>query len=374
MDLYSLDSNFLFDKPIRGYDSLIWTERYRDPGDFSLKTAKIDEVMDAAPVGSCLGIIQSREIMFVETHEINKNKDGMHYLTVSGRTFESFMEYRTNAIELGAISDGLTVMQSSDESGSSTSGPGWATTIVTNVLEGLADPKDAIPNVFVSFEVTKPLTGKIRYETLSNNLYVRMMELLDEDGIGVKNRRPIPPETYMSMVFYNGQSRSNTVILDSRLGHFEVANYLNSIKGSYTAAYGRTDKAVAQKYASSTVTANTGLARRVAYVDSLDIKDTTISKELVRMGTRMTAFFTESGSKGMILDCNVSPTIPFVYGQDYFLGDTVRCIGDYGINQPMIVTEYIRSQEGGRDLGYPSLVAPVGKLAVQSGGPVISIA
>lgn len=222
MDLYSLDSNFLFDKPIRGYDSLIWTERYRDPGDFSLKTAKIDEVMDAAPVGSCLGIIQSREIMFVETHEINKNKDGMHYLTVSGRTFESFMEYRTNAIELGAISDGLTVMQSSDESGSSTSGPGWATTIVTNVLEGLADPKDAIPNVFVSFEVTKPLTGKIRYETLSNNLYVRMMELLDEDGIGVKNRRPIPPETYMSMVFYNGQSRSNTVILDSRLGHFEI--------------------------------------------------------------------------------------------------------------------------------------------------------
>lgn len=100
MDLYTVTSAWqngapnLYDKEtvIDNYESLIWTEKYIDPGEIELKLPGTIQNFDLVAPGTLLGLSASPELMLIDTREV---KDGS--ITAKGQTLERFLEQRETA-------------------------------------------------------------------------------------------------------------------------------------------------------------------------------------------------------------------------------------------------------------------------------------
>jgi hypothetical protein len=95
MEVLKLNQDtYMADYLIQGYESMIWTERFSTNGEFKLKSARVEETRELLPLDSLISLQDTREIMIVENHEISE-ESGIEYLTVSGRTFDTFLEQRS---------------------------------------------------------------------------------------------------------------------------------------------------------------------------------------------------------------------------------------------------------------------------------------
>ena len=95
MDLTRLDPiTYKPDVLIEGYEYLIWTERFADAGEFEMKTAKVDITRSLIPPNSLVSLVDSSVVMIVETHSVSRTDSGEQWLTVYGRSFESFLRHR----------------------------------------------------------------------------------------------------------------------------------------------------------------------------------------------------------------------------------------------------------------------------------------
>lgn len=91
MELYTLDAanGFEEDILIDAYESLIWTERFIEPGDCRLALPAHRDFLKMTRPGTLLGLSTSREPMRIESREI---EDGL--LVATGKTLEQFFNQR----------------------------------------------------------------------------------------------------------------------------------------------------------------------------------------------------------------------------------------------------------------------------------------
>ena len=68
---------------IEGWSSLIWTERFREAGEFELRTPRVAEHFTQMPEGAAISLLDSREVMLVDTHTIEKNEKGESELVIA---------------------------------------------------------------------------------------------------------------------------------------------------------------------------------------------------------------------------------------------------------------------------------------------------
>lgn len=94
MELVTLNANLQPEKVIDTYSSLVWTERYSKSGDFQLTTNNIADTIKMLPLESFVSLRNSTVPMVVEVFKIEKPRDGVPVLTVTGRSFESVLERR----------------------------------------------------------------------------------------------------------------------------------------------------------------------------------------------------------------------------------------------------------------------------------------
>ena len=90
MDFVRLNSGtYIPDKLIEGYNSLVWTERYQDPGEFQLKSFDIAGMKELLPIDTLVSHLETKEVFQVETHSIEmvgEGADAMPEITVAGRS------------------------------------------------------------------------------------------------------------------------------------------------------------------------------------------------------------------------------------------------------------------------------------------------
>lgn len=89
VDIYTLDDAFIRDKPVEGFKSAIWTERYSEAGDFQIVVPARPSVMDLLQEGTFLECSESDDIMLIDTQSI---QNGL--LTVSGPSLVKFLNNR----------------------------------------------------------------------------------------------------------------------------------------------------------------------------------------------------------------------------------------------------------------------------------------
>lgn len=178
MDLLTLDGltykpKTLFEK----YHSLIWTERYLEPGEFQLVSSYISETETALPLGSFVTVRDSFEIMMVETHSIEPNgSNGYPEITVFGRSLTSFLENRVLVPNTYSkewllkrpysIEDVLALVIWNclvNNTGEDITDIEWIWSSLQPVVIRVNDPNQSVPNLAISLGSFRPDTAGVRY-------------------------------------------------------------------------------------------------------------------------------------------------------------------------------------------------------------------
>lgn len=378
MDLYTLHgTTYQTENVLEGFESLIWTERYQDPGDFKLTSTLVGETLQRLPLDSLVCIGDSMEVCIVEEHEITEDDEGLAKIVVKGRTFDSFLENRIaldnssfyNKIDpsTGTITEqihGWHILASGFNDADA------AVYIVTRHLvnpiltdlDSNPDVTDIVPNLIVHSLRSSNRQYYSRFLERTD-LHTQVMNIIKASGDGVKNVRPTWGQTTMQMIFYSGVDRSadqtanGRIILDHGAGHLSNWSYFASSRNHKNAmyVYPKNSRGGLIRIGPGSVDPSlTGRQKKSLMIDATEITATSVADIAPSMNARASS---EMGKRKIIsmYDFQVSPNIPYVYGQDYNLGDIVTVSGPYGQRARMRVTEYIRTQDAEGSRGFPGL-------------------
>lgn len=366
MDLVTLDANNQPLKLIENYDSLIWTERFNTVGDFELQAGDSATFLSLLPEGTRVSLRESNIAMVVETHKIERKKNQPQKITITGRAFESILDRRVALLSV--------VANSADWRLSGAKIPSDIAWYIINQIcvVGSLDANDIFPAAMVVFPapadyLTNSGPSKI-FSVAKGNLLTTVLNLLQTRAKadattspatpvllpkGIKAVRPAAGSTAISVQMYFGTDRSATVYFDATRDLLDDGTYLFSKRGSADTAYiiGASTAAKLNKAAAAT----SGLARRVVLVDGISSGET-VAATLQTQGEQSLTEAPET----VIFDGSINQDLsPYKYNVDYFLGDTVKLVGDYGLSQLAMVTEYIRSEDQTGTKSYPTLATIV---------------
>ena len=362
MDFITLGDDWRPKELVEGWESLIWTERWRTAGDFSLKTALIDDALRAMPLGSCVSLNDTREVCIVENMEIQRDAKGADVLTVTGRSWETFLENRVALKTLTKITDTSVTPNETNSLEINGRSAGSAAAYLIDLARGTTiSANDEIPNYNATVEPTADdVDDPGDREIARGSVYPELLKILDEGNLGVRNLRPLYNNTAtLTTNVYKWYSLVNflpDVALDVLSGHFVgPVKYAWSIKGMKTAAY-VASKNGAVKYFDTGASGYKGMQHRVDLVDFSDITKAASSSLNSKLKAKGKSYVNKH-KKLYGIDGKVSPDIPYKYNVDYGLGDRFKVRGDYGAEDTVQVVEFIRSQaKDGGETGYPTYI------------------
>ena len=367
MDLMTLDANNQPSKLIENYDSLIWTERFNTVGDFQLVGGDISRFMTLLPEGTRVTLRESNIAMVVETHQIERKKGSAEKVTIKGRAFESILDRRAALMNLSASA------ATTDWSVAAKTPSDVAWYAINQVcVVGSISANDIFPSTMVQFPTPSDYntsTGPTKtIQVPRGNLLNIVLDLLQTESKadptttpatpavvqhGIRAVRPNSAGTAIAVQMYTGTDKSATVYFDATRELLDDGTYLFSKVGSANVGYGLGSNFVATMFEG--VTEPTGLARRVALIDASESEITTTDPLKVYMAQTLA-----EASETAIFDGNINPDLnPYKFNVDYMLGDIVKVVGDYGLNEFARVTEYIRSEDATGQKAYPTLTTIV---------------
>jgi hypothetical protein len=96
---------------INGIHDSLWVERYRDPGEFKIAGPLSSGLREALPIGSLISHTDTSEVMMVENHEINDEEDEDTKISITGRSFDAYLEERVVGWSLYWDNKDLTLTQ-----------------------------------------------------------------------------------------------------------------------------------------------------------------------------------------------------------------------------------------------------------------------
>jgi hypothetical protein len=380
---------FLPDDLIEGYTSLIWTERMGDAGGFELMTPDIDQTAALIPEDSLLTLRDSNEVMIVESHNLIRNAEGGAELKIVGSSYETMLQRRI-MVAVAYKKPWATLK--------TYRGPELISLLMWNHLVNATgedptraaqtmDAKGAIPNVIVTDSST--ITGALESWSLEEGeVYSRLRDFLELSDLGIRTIRPTKTTanvmsfdttrtasrgnvskvvtgdiSQLRLDVYNGLDRTKdqtdrpVVIFHYSAGHIDDAQYLISHKDYRNIATVVTSVGnyVIVPHTIPTQDPNvTGADRRMLWVDGGDKGD---QDQTTFLAAAMQKGYIELAkhSKVVMFDGAISDMAPYKYNVDYFLGDRVSLIGEFGFEETMLISEYIRTQDINGERGYPGL-------------------
>ncbi len=349
---------------INGLKTIMWIERYRDVSDFAFTANAEKMVHKQLPVGTMISHTESTEVMVVENHEIREELGKETEVTITGRSFESFLENRV----VGSNKAWPTTASAETEY-ILPAGLTWnqAVVLIKNHIDTslVIDQKDAILNVKVitdvggtgdSFEMSIP----------RGDLYSNLINILDIDNLGIKTIRPgvrSPlgfTDPNMAIVIHRGEDLSKEVAFSHATGEIQSADYLWSNKKFKNAALvtGRWIETVVKD-------ASAGYDRRMMYVEASDIDGeytiapTGAERDLVLsyMQTRGLAALAAQNEIALVKTEPTRDSRIYKYREHYGVGDIITVDGEYNETTSMRISEYVEIEDETGESGYPTLSA-----------------
>lgn len=374
---------------ITGYSSMIWTERYREPGDFKMVTPRVEETRDLLPEGTFITHRQTDDVMMVETHSIDEK--GM--LTVVGRSLDAFLENRY--IE-GAYKKKFKMAQKYSYAEAAVVLL-WNTIVNEtgfDVLRAADWPNslsDVLPNAVVTNSIPRRFDTLPRRRWLTEGpAYPQLDTFLLNGGLGIRIIRPESNNGDIITVSHRAATRG--VITRAKTNgikklRFDIYQGEERQKGSDNAVifYGPDiekpehlwsikDYKTLAKVVSSVGKANVyqqkatdkekkGWDLRILHVDAGEPGEPDNGETKAETKAEFKEDLPDFGAEALkahrktrLFNGAVSPLASQRYNEHYYLGDTVSLIGRYKIEAEMVVSEYVRIHDNQGDRGYPGLV------------------
>jgi hypothetical protein len=342
---------------INGWKSLTWTERYRDACEFTL-VADLDSGLNTKlPIGAIISHTDSKEVMIVESHEIVKDTNANSEITITGRSFETFLENRI----VGSNQDWPTPSGAPvDYVLASNYSAIQAKALIDAHILTSALPlnlKDALSSVSVVNSVTGTYDTEQR-DMKRADLYSSLIEVLSFDNLGIRNIRPTASNSSLIMEIHKGLNKTASVAFSYSDGDIESANYLWSVKALKNCAL------VSGKWHEVFVdSALEGYQRRVMHVDASYLDDKLAEAPIDAELTSLAAKLTTQGRQALarqnavaISNVKIAPNSQnYNYRTDYNVGDIVGVDGEYNTSTTMRVIEYVEIEDENGESGYPTL-------------------
>lgn len=360
MELFTIspDEGYIPAKMIDEYLSLIWTERFIDPGDFQVTLPATREYVRLFRPGAMVGVTTSREPMLVETRSI---KDRI--LTAKGRTVEAFFDERPHSALLLHDQPGVILAK-----------------IVTD-MQTRRSAANAIPRLRNGVMATT-LGGSVFENIKAGKAHTTMLALAKKYNVGMAVYREERPDGTFDLVFSTryGENRTlqdeNQIVFSPEIDNFTNVEEMLSNDGAKTVAivYPPTSLDIAQGLPPITTSLDnktySGFDRRIVEV-SMDF----VTKASQLEGSNTTArleslldMMRERGQaalrpKKKLIDGEITADARFRYYTErnpegfptYRLGDQVVIVGNYTDPMTGILTEYIQSSDPTGSRSYPTV-------------------
>lgn len=353
MDLIVMDTDLKLISVLDTFESLIWTERYIGYGDFEIYINISDTILDFLRSDYYLWLNDSEQTMIIEDTKIESDVENGNHLIVTGRSLESILERRiiwNQTILSGNFQNGVKKLLDENAINPSDSNR----KIDRLVFKASEDP------IITSLKVEAQFTG--------DNLYTAIKTLCEANNIGFKIY--LSNDNQFVFQLYSGADRSYDqfanpyVVFSPKFENIINSNYIKSKKALKTITLvagegeGIDRKRITVEIPSG---AGKGLDRRELYTDARDISsevdgrvltDEEYTAQLAQRGTEKLAenITTES------FEGQVETTRMFKYGEDFFKGDIVQIVNEYGMESKSRITEFIRSISASGTEAYPTFV------------------
>ena len=351
MDLLLLDKSFTAISVIDLYESLLWTDRYDEYGDFELYMPADEGILNTIKQDYYLQSGESEHLMIVEKKLVKSDiEDGSHY-TVSGRSLESILERR--------IIWGLKVVKGN-----------FQNAIKELLNENVIAPADAnrkIPN-FIFAESTDPAITALTIEAqyTGDNLYDVISKSCNEREVGFKVT--LNEQNQFVFALYAGQDRSYNqttnpyVVFSPNFENLSNSNYMESKQAlKNVTLIGGEGEGAERKYA--VAGEGVGLERRELFTDARDISSD-MGDGVVLTEAEYTAQLQQRG-KEKLTECvevtsfegEAEVSKMFQYRKDFFDGDIVQIANEYGNEGRARVVEMVISEDKSGFSVYPTFKA-----------------
>lgn len=351
MEFLILDENLNASSVLDTYESILWTDRYNKCGDFEIYTSMSDTVLSRIKQDYYIWTRDSEHVMIVEDIQITSDAEDGNNLIVVGRSLESVLDRR--------IIWKQTVLSGNFQNG-----------IKKLLDENVISPTDESRKInnFIFVESTDPAVTSLTLEAqfTGDNLYEAICNLCASKDIGFKIT--LTDDGKFAFQLYAGADRTYDqlvnphVVFSPSFENIINSNYLESKKSLKTvtlvAGEGEGSDRKTKEVAISSG-GGSGLGRRELYTDARDISSTTDNGTLTEAEYNSQL---EQRGKEKLADNTVTKTFEgemetskmFVYGEDFFMGDMVQIVNEFGIEAKARVVEMIHSQdENGIDF-YPT--------------------
>ncbi len=343
MEPLVLNSDFEAVMVFDSFKSLLWVDRYNEFGDFEIYMPITTEFFSYLQQEHYIYLYESDHVMIIEDLEIKQDVEEGNYLVVTGRSLESILDRRIvweQTILSGNFQNCIEML-------------------LNNAIISPIIPERKINNfVFEASDDPEIMSLSIEAQIpRGTNLYDVVHSLCLEKNIGFK----ITLDDNDQFIFklYSGVNRSYEqltnpyVVFSKDFDNLINADYVESKKAlkNVTLVAGEGEETIRK---STVVGGGSDLSRRELYTDAYDISqndgNTVLTDEeylaqLVQKGV-------DSLSKSIIRNAFESQIDSvnnlFKYNVDYFIGDVVQMVNDYGIESRARVMEIIhsRSEEG----------------------------
>lgn len=332
MDVYILNSDFEEIGIIDVYNSLIWTTRYYESGDFELYMPASSAALELLTSGKYVARDGTKNIMVIEKIEVKTDVTNGNFITVTGRSIESILSRRI----ILAQTNINTTLQAA---------------IYRLVDENAVNPTMTIrqiPNL--SLATPALVTSEtLKMQVTYDNLQDTVIKLCKTYGIGWKIERN---GTNLVFSLYRGLDRSETqstnapVIFSPEFDNLINSNYQNDISNFKNAALiaGEGEGTARKTWGINRTSA--GYDRYEIFVDAKDISSnegeigiTDYYNLLEQKGYETLAEHTPVYT----FDGEIEPQYQYIYGTDYNIGDIVQIENEYGIGAKARIIEIIEN-------------------------------
>ncbi len=335
ISLYIYDQTFKTVAVIDAYESLIWTDRYDQCGDFELTLPYMygkEYFGDYLIKDNYCGIEYSKRKMIIERIEYENDEESAPIMIVSGRSIESLLDRRIvlTKTEFGDDETEVSV-QTSIQS-----------LLNSHIISPSNEDRKIDKFIFQASEDTAITSLNFSESYDGDDLYSIITGVVQDKKIGFK----LIFNDNWEMVFslYAGRNLTSTVIFSPYFDNLKNTNFFTSSEEYKNVMIISTGE-------NSSVTVNeradyvpSGIERREVMIDQDELKEnketTLTNKQLQTKGRKKLKqeFKIKTGVEGEIV-----PNVLYEYGTDYEVGDKVQLTDIYGNTEAVYISEVVIS-------------------------------
>lgn len=340
----SLDAVAIIDE----YESMIWTDRYYEHGDFELYSPVTTRILDVFKQDYYLLNRSSEHVMIIEKLLIKTDVEDGNRIQITGRSLESILKRRI-------------VWKQRSYNGNLQNG---IKTLLTENIIAPSDPARKIDNFIFEASSDPRITAlKLDAQYTGDELYDVISKLCKEHGLGFKitlnGNKQFVFKLYMGSDRSYDQTENPYVVFSPKFENIVNSNYIESKSAlKNVTLIGGEGEGTARRY--TTIGNASGLNRRELFTDARDISST-LEDETTLTEAEYNALLRQRGSEHLSeypditsFEGEIEATMMFVYQEDFFNGDIVQIANEYGHETKTRIVEMTTSENERGTSVYPT--------------------